>query len=317
MSNILVEAGYPADYHLGFSMIFWLILISIMFIFGTFFLIKAYKTNFLNQKELYIGSGMFSFGGGFTFIFIQVAVLFPALLIISFSTSAISILGFNIIYIYYFEKNLVNLKKIPTICSVIFFIIILFIIGVNVFYFIINRTLNSEFVGIVSVILVIIGSFYVIILVVIFTKRTIGVLRTAGYIWIISFILMYTGTFLDHPPLVTLLPEVFALITPIIFIIGGILWFYSSKRLCDGIISYYNQAQICTIHRGKISKGTHIYFCPNCNTNYCKKCYEQVIKKEGCWNCQEGVKPEDEDKWGGEVISKIEVGKGFKKKQPK
>ena len=313
MSNILVEEGYPADYHLGFSMIFWLIFISIMLIFGTFCLIKAYKTNLLNQKELYIGNGMTLYGIGSTFIFIQVGVLFPALFIILFSAALISLLGFDTIFIYYFEKNLVNLKKIPTISSVIIFIIALF----NFFYVIIYGTLIYEFLGIVSTILMIIANIYVVTLIGIFTKRTIGVLRTNGYIWISSFILISIGAFLDHPPGVTLLSGVFALITPILFIIGGILWFYSYKRLCDGIISYYNQAQICTIHRGKISKGTHIYFCPNCNTNYCEKCYEQVIKKEGCWNCQEGVKPEDEDKWEREAISKIEVGKGFKKKQPK
>jgi len=313
MSNILVEEGYPADFHLGFSMIIWLIFIIFALIFGTFFLIKAYKTNFLNQKELYIGSGMFSFGGGFTFIFIQVAVLFPALFIIYLAASFISILGFSMIFIFYFEKNLVYLKKIPTISSIIIFIITLF----NFFYVTIYRTLIFEFYTAVSLILWLIVNLYVFILIVIFTKRTIGVLRTTGYIWISSFILIFTGGFLDHPPLVTLIPEVFALITPIIFIIGAILWFYSSNRLCNGIISYYNQAHICIIHRGRISKDTHIYYCPNCNTNYCKKCYEQVIKKEGCWNCQEGVKPEDEDKWEREAISKIEVGKGFKKKQPK
>jgi len=313
MSNIIVEEGYPSDYHLGISLYFWLIFISIMLIFGTFFLIKAYKTNLLNQKELYLGNGMILYGLGFDFIFIQVAVLFPALFIILFSTGSILLLGFIMFFIYYYEKNLVNLKKIPTICSVIIFIIIL----LNFFYVIFNRTLIFEFFTAVALILLIITNFYVIILIVVFTKRTIGVLRTTGYIWISSYVLLFTGAFLDHPPFITLLPEVFALITPIIFIIGGILWFYSSKRLCDGIISYYNQAQICTIHRGKISKDTHIYYCPNCNTNYCEKCYEQVIKKEGCWNCQEGVKPEDEDKWEREVISKIEVGKGFKKKQPK
>lgn len=313
MSNIIVEEGYPADFHLGFSMIIWLIFISIMLILGTFCLIKVYKTNLLNQKELYIGNGMVLYGFGFTFIFLQVAVLFPALFIILFSAASISLLGFDTIFIYYFEKNLVNLKKIPTICSVIIFIIAL----LNFFYVIINRTFIFEFFGTLNVLLTMIGYIYVFILIVVFTKRTIGVLQTTGYIWISSLVLLYIGGFLDHPPLVTLLPEVFALITPIIFIIGGILWFYSSKRLCDGIISYYNQVHICTIHRGRISKDTHIYYCPNCNTNYCEKCYKQVIKKEGCWNCQEGVKTEDEDKWEREVISTIEVGKGFKKKQPK
>jgi len=313
MSNIIVEEGYPADFHLGFSMIIWVVFISIMLIFGTFFLIKAYKTNLLNQKELYIGNGMVMYGMGSTFIFIQVAVLFPALFIILFSAASMSLLGFNMFFIYYFEKNLVNLKKIPTIYSVIIFIFAL----LNFFYVIINRTFIFEFFGTLNVFLTMIGYFYVFILIVVFIKRTIGVLRTTGYIWISSLVLLYTGGFLDHPPVVTLLPEVFALITAIIFIIGGILWFYSNKRLCDGIIAYYNQTQICTIHRGKITKDTHIYYCPNCSTNYCEKCYEQVIKKEGCWNCQEGVKTEDEDKWEREAISKIEVGKGFKKKQPK
>ena len=313
MSNIIVEEGYPADFHLGFSMIIWLIFIIFTLIFGIFLLIKAYKTNLLNQKELYIGNGMFSIGGGFSFIFVQVAVLFPALFIISLAAASISLLGFNMFFIYYFEKNLVYLKKIPTISSIIIFIIAL----LNFFYVIIYRTLIFEFYTAVGLILMAIVNLYAYILIMVFIKRTIGALRTTGYIWFSSVVLITTGAFFDHPPLVTLLPEAFALITPIIFIIGGILWVYSSKKLCDGIITYYNQAHICTIHRGRISKDTHIYYCPNCNTNYCKKCYEQVIKKEGCWNCQEGVKPEDEDKWERETISIIEAGKGFKKKQPK
>ena len=300
MSDIFLEEAYPSDYHLGFSLYFWLIFISIMLIFGTFFLIKAYKTNLLNQKELYIGNGMFMYGLGFTFIFLQVAALFPALFIISLSAASISLLGFNVFFIYYFEKNLVNLKKIPTIYSVIAFIFAL----LNFFYVLINRTLIYEFFGTVNIILNIIQILYLCILIVVFTKRTIGVLRTTGYIWISSFVLFSTGAFLDHPPLVTLLPEVFALIIPIIFIIGGILWFYSNNRLCDSIISYYNQAHICTIHRGRISKDTRIYYCPNCYTVYCQKCFDLVIKKEGCWNCQEEVKPSDEDKWGIEVVEK-------------
>jgi hypothetical protein len=281
MSNIIIETGYPAYFHLGFPIFIWLIFILIMLIFGTSFFIKGYKTKLLNQKELYIGNGMTMYGFFFTFFFIQLGALFPAIFIILLSASSLSLLGFNTLFIYYFEKNLVNLNKIPTIYSVFASIISL----LNLLYAIINGTMINEFFGIVSVILIMIQMFYVFILIVVFIKRTIGVLRTTGYIWIISYFLFSNGGFFEHPPLVSLLPDVFALITPTIFIIGGILWFYSNKILVNSILSYYNQAHICTVHRGTIPKGEPIHYCSSCNTIYCQNCYKQVIKKEGCWNC--------------------------------
>jgi hypothetical protein len=93
-----------------------------------------------------------------------------------------------------------------------------------------------------------------------------------------------------------LLPNALALISPIAFILGGITWFIGIKGICDGVTSYYNQARICTIHRGKISKDELLFYCPSCNTLYCKKCYEQVVKKEGCWNCLEGSQIEETEK---------------------
>ncbi|MFX1446060.1 MAG: hypothetical protein ACFFHV_21840, partial [Promethearchaeota archaeon] len=172
---------------------------------------------------------------------------------------------------------------------------------VNFFYALINGTFIFELFNTFNTILTLIENLFVFILIIKFTKQVMGVLRKTGYLWVISFILLYSGGFLDHPPLVSELPEAFAIITPIVFIIGGILWFFSNKRLCDGIVTFYNQVHICTIHRGKISKETHIYYCPNCYTIYCQKCFEEVIKKEGCWNCQEEVEPE-EDKWKVEII---------------
>ncbi len=316
MSNVIVEEGYPADFHLGISMIFWFIFIVMALIISTSFILKALRTPLINRKELYIGYASTYFGLSTALILIQIGVFFPNFFLL-LTSLAVMILSFSaIVLVYYWEKNLISLKKFPTIWMILLFFLNL----IDLIYLVILGTHFFEFFGqmkIIFTLLTLISVAFIFVLLILFTKRVIGNLRIRGLLIIFSFIFLYIGIITDHPPVVTFYPKILSIVSPISFIIGLVMYYFGIKGICEGITSYYNQAQICTIHRGKISKGTHIYFCPNCNTNYCQKCYEQVIMKEGCWNCQEGVKTEDDDKWESEVISKIEVGKGFKKRQSK
>ena len=299
MSNIIVEEGYPADFHLGISLIFWLVYIFITLTLAIVLFSQARKTPLLNRKELYVGSSVFSFFGlGLAFILIQIGVFFPVFFIISLSIANLFTIGSLIVFVYLWEKNSINLKYIPTLWMVFVFSLAL----INLIHLLITGRYVFMYFILITTIFNTIGVFFLIILLLIFTKRVMGVLRIKGIICIIAVICIAFGAAIDHPPFVTIYPSFLAILSPIIFIIGSVTWYFAMKGICDGITSYYNQAQICTIHRGKVSKDTHIYFCPNCNTSYCQKCYEQVIKKEGCWNCQEGIEPEEEDKKKREAI---------------
>ena len=72
------------------------------------------------------------------------------------------------------------------------------------------------------------------------------------------------------------------------------------------ISSYYAQTQKCVVHRGVIEKGKTVYYCPSCGITYCESCFNQVIKKDGCWNCQKGAEVEIEEEWKAEIVVEIE-----------
>ncbi len=50
MSNIIVEEGYPADFHLGISLILWLIYIFITLTLAIVLFSQSRKTPLLNKK---------------------------------------------------------------------------------------------------------------------------------------------------------------------------------------------------------------------------------------------------------------------------
>ena len=107
----------------------------------------------------------------------------------------------------------------------------------------------------------------------------------------------HTSIFLDYPPMYLIIPFFPPDVSPIFLIGSAILFGYALLGLVDGITAYYNQEHICTIHRGRIEKNASIYYCPSCTTPYCSKCYEQVIKKDGCWNCGHGVPEKEDEGW--------------------
>ncbi len=307
--SAITESGYPSNYHLGISMIFWFILIGMDILWETSLFRKAHKTNLINRKELLKGNAYMFVGPQFTFIFVQIGVLLPQNFVFFIALANATTLFFSMFFIYYWERNLVSYKKIPTIFSV-FICLLSFIQVISIL--ITKKSLFPLFT-LILVLLSLIGSIFVFILIITFTKRTAGQLKNRGYMLAISYILFFIVMMMDNPPLVTINPEITSIIAPILLITSAILWYFAVRIICDSIISYYNQARKCVIHRGKIPKNSLIYFCPSCNTMYCQRCYQEVILKESCWNCQKGAKDTEGDSRktskSVEVISKEDIHK--------
>jgi len=127
-----------------------------------------------------------------------------------------------------------------------------------------------------------------------------GVYRKKGMVVMMGVVFLYLGAFLDHAPGCLLLLSSF--FSPIFFIISTLLFSYGIIGIVEGASSYYRQVNICLVHRGKISRGEKLYYCPSCKTPYCQKCYEQVIKQDGCWNCGASGKDKPKAKFKEEII---------------
>lgn len=54
--------------------------------------------------------------------------------------------------------------------------------------------------------------------------------------------------------------------------------------------------QKCAVHRGTIEKGNTMHNCPSYDIVYCETSFNQIIKKDGCWNCRHGAELEIEKK---------------------
>jgi hypothetical protein len=230
----------------------------------------------INKKEIFLGTALLYISGSFSHIAIQIGVFYPNYFNILINvTYTLAALGF-LAYTYYWEKNLVDLKKVPTIIMGFTFILCI----INIF----SNILQILSVVFIIQILLIGGCFFLIFLVAQFTKNVKGYLRKMGFLLIFGLTLTFTAIITDHDPLIMMAPELFIILSPILFILG-FLSYFATVGICEGITSYYNQAHLCTIHRGTIPKGEPMHYCSSCNTIYCQNCYEQVIKKDGCWNC--------------------------------
>lgn len=241
----------------------------------------------INKKEIFLGTALWYISGCFAQLATQIGVFYPNYFNILINvTYGLAALGF-LAYTYYWEKNLVDLKKVPTIIMGVAFILCL----INIF----SNILTVVLAPIIQVLLLM-GCFFLIFLVAQFTKNVKGNLRKMGFLLLFGLALTFTAITTDHDPLIMMAPELFIILSPILFIITTFATYFATVGICEGITSYYNQAHICTIHRGTIPKGEPIHYCSSCNTIYCQNCYEQVIKKDGCWNCGKG---------GGEILEFI------------
>ena len=313
MSYIFNLENYPDDYHLGISLLFWIIFIIEAIIIALIRFYQAWKEGLINRKEMLLGTGFAALGAGIFFLLVQIGVYYPSFFAI-YLLIGLSVIQLGMVFlVYYWENNLINLKKIPTISSIAIFILFF----INMFTTSVFNQPIFEFLDYTYIFLFLVQFSFIYILALIFAIRVVGKLRILAISFLFGFLLIFIGGLLDHPPLVFLLPEYMTILTPILFIIGFGILYYAINGICDGLSTFYNREQMCIVHRGVISKGTAIYYCPSCNTTYCQRCYEEVVKNDGCWNCGQGIMPKQEKEWESNEVLVIDPKKDFKTLSPK
>jgi len=314
MSYIYNIENYPPDYHLGISIIFWIGFIVETLLIALIMFNRGRKDHLINRKEMNFGAGFAALGPGIFFIFAQIGVFYPRYFAWYLSIG-LTVLQFTFIFfVYFWEKNLISIKNIPTMVSISIFIMAF----IDMFFILTTNSSALEFFEISYVIFMMIIQFiFLYILVIIFVKRVVGNLRIRAISLLLGFFLILIAASFDHPPFVFIMPNFLTILPPIIFIFAMGILYYAINGICEGLSTFYNQEQMCIVHRGVISKGTSIYYCPSCNTTYCQRCYEEVIKNEGCWNCGQGIKPSEEKVWKSEEVVISDPKKDFKTEKPK
>ena len=292
----LSSLGYPQAYHAGLSFVLWNIFIGMMVILGFFLYMTARKSDLINVKEMFYAKSFLFICTGIYTSMIQVGVIFHENFAI-FSFIGIVFSNFSIvIYMNYWEKNLTSINRIPTITAGISTVLAFTALIISLISPIILKDLTDLIAIIIFILLTISYGMY-IYLIYGFSKNVKGSgNKTTGMVWMVGIILLLIAIYIDNPPLVTIMAEFNVLyIAPIFLTVANILSFYGVNRLFVQISSYYTHTQRCLVHRGEIGKGNPMYSCPSCGIVYCIPCYEQVIKKDGCWNCGEGSALEGED----------------------
>jgi hypothetical protein len=130
-----------------------------------------------------------------------------------------------------------------------------------------------------------------------------GKITTVGVIWSGGMILSIVGSFLEHRPAVSIFPVFITYyFPPMLCMFAYIMAYYGITKLFSQISSYYAYTQTCAVHRGTIEKGNITHYCPSCGIVYCELCFNEVIKRDGCWNCRKSFEPESEKKQLDEPI---------------
>ena len=309
----LTSLGYPQGYHMGFSAILWWIAIVVLLILAILLYLNARKSDLINVKEMLLSKSFLYICIAIQISLIQVGALysesFVLFLLIGTSLSMTSLT----IYFYFWEKNLTSMKHIPVISTgaASTTAIIALIIYILFMDLILTIFLIDILVPIILGLMIFAFLFY-IYLIFVFSKYVKGVRTRVAVTWIVG-VLIGNSIFLEHPPGVNVAPSFLVLyISPILFMIYHSMIVYGSITLFTQISSYYAQTQKCAVHRGIIEKGNTVYYCPSCRIVYCDTCFNQVIKKDGCWNCQQGADPEIEKEWKIEQV--LEPKKGHKPK---
>ncbi len=302
----LYSLGYPQGYRLGLSFVLWIICIAIVAALGVFLYLKARKSDLINVKEMFRAKSFLYICSTAFNALIQVGVFFPDSFLL-FSAIGYMLHLFSLtIYYYYWEKNLTSIKRIPTVSTGVCLIITIINLFLTLFFpdF---AVILEDFLVLIGFLLVTTSCMLYIYLIHIFSKNVKGgKIKTIGWAWMGSTILSITGVFLDSALGVKMFPEFIVLYAaPIIYTISMIMPVYAVNKLFVLISSFYTQTQRCAVHRGAIGKGNPMYSCPSCGIVYCMECYNQVIKKDGCWNCREGANLEIEKKWVDEPILEL------------
>ena len=301
----LISEGYPPGYHSGIAAILWILLMIILGTVGVRLLIKSKLTKITHQRQIFLGSGMVIIGAAVGFFIIHMGVLLPDYFYIYYSGGFAAFYVCYLIMLYYWGKNLVmRFRQSSMIIGIISLMITLLI-----FFIVLSTGIYSfKLMPLITMALILASGIGFLISFFVFAMNVEGKLRFHSFIVIISFILANLTTYLDHPPGLLLFPEFSLYFCPISFTICFFLIGISSEVIADELYLYYNQEQICMVHRGKILKGETISYCPKCSTIYCKKCFELVIKIDGCWNCKEKFLTKEEKKLESEEsLEEVEV----------
>jgi len=95
----------------------WIGFILLCISFGIIFFIKIQNTYLINKKEIFLGADFGFFFGAICQSLLLIAVFIPnyfeILLNIGYASASLAIM----IFTYFWEKNLVNLKKLPTLIT--------------------------------------------------------------------------------------------------------------------------------------------------------------------------------------------------------
>ncbi|MFX1276551.1 MAG: hypothetical protein ACFFBP_06915 [Promethearchaeota archaeon] len=287
-----IPEAYPIGYRLGLDMLLWYINIFASLSISLIFLIRTIQVKFINKKKLYLGDFFVGLGIVFTHIFFQMAYTFPMIYNIFVSSGYVSTYLGITIFVYFWERNVIKLKFIPTIIS---FILTCFAI-INLVY---NLTFHQHLIEFISILIPLGGIVVYLALIVIllqFSQRIIDNLKYIGYLVIVSIVSYAIGYTFDTYFIFELFPNFPPIISPIVVLISTLIFFYGINKISEGLLSYYQKSRTCIVHKGKILHDDLLYLCPHCNAIYCKNCYEQVIKNEGCWNCFELFKMQEESK---------------------
>ena len=304
--NDLTSLGYPPGYHLGFSAILWWIFIIIMIILGIGLYLNAKKSDLINVKEMLRAKSLLYICVGIQFSLIQIAVFFPNYFVQIFIPSGFLVGIPMTIYLYYWEKNLTSIKQIPTI-SVGMSNIVLFISLLVFFFFPGLINILWDMFTLLFYLLVIIAFVLYIYLIYSFSSKVKGgKISMVGGIWIGGIIFGLIGNFFENRPAVTIFPDFITYyFLPIMMMLGYIIPYYGITKLFTQISSYYATTQKCAVHRGIIEKGNIIHTCPSCRIVYCETCFNDVIKKDGCWNCRKKFEHVSEKKELDEPILEL------------
>lgn len=284
MSEVFLEAGYPPEFHSGIWIIPWIVLFIESAFLGLILIRKAIKIKSIKKRQLYLGAATtIIMYGDCCFIIIQIGVYVVDFFVASLYLGTVfANLGAGAFF-YYLEKNVKKLKYVPTS-------LFMTVAGINLVLFIMEILSGSIHVSLITATSLIgIGSMvFALILGVSFLRKTSGAMRKYAIIMLLSILFLYVGVFTDHPPLITLLidyPLIWGIISPIAFMLAMACIFMTGIGFSEALLSFYTQEHICTIHRGNISSQEKIIYCPACKTIYCEKCFDQVVRVDGCWNC--------------------------------
>jgi len=239
----LTSLGYPEGYHLGFSAILWWISIVVIAILGIKLYLNAKKSHLINVKEMLRVKSFSFFCMCICFSLIQVGVFFPDNFLLFYLFGVLTATSGAAFYIYYWEKNLTSIKRIPTLSGIAAAIVTLTILIIYAIFPDLSGFL-LDFLIFIVLFLIAVAAILYIYLIYIFSRNVKGVSTRTSRIWMGGMILILVALFLENPPGVKVLPAFIVLyFPPIGLMIGQGMAFYGVNKLFAQISSYYAQTR--------------------------------------------------------------------------